>query len=78
MATENSGKFRDELVQQTKDAGQELIRRADAMISPELDLIADLSIKIDFATCPTSAPDITSEVTVGNKTLIDRKGMKPV
>lgn len=38
--------YRDTLVQQIKDAGQELINRAESMVHPETDLITDFSITI--------------------------------
>lgn len=37
--------YRNALVQQIKDAGQELINRAESMVHPENDLITDFSIK---------------------------------
>lgn len=40
--------YRDALVQQIKDAGQELINRAETMVHPENDLITDFSIVIHF------------------------------
>lgn len=36
--------YRNALVQQIKDAGQELINRAESMVHPENDLITDFSI----------------------------------
>lgn len=40
--------YRNALVQQIKDAGQELINRAESMVHPENDLITDFSIVIHF------------------------------
>lgn len=40
--------YRNTLVQQIKDAGQELINRAESMVHPENDLITDFSIVIHF------------------------------
>ena len=39
-------KYRDELVRLIKDAGQELIDRADQMVSPGVDLITSFDIRI--------------------------------
>ena len=36
--------YRNTLVQQIKDAGQELINRAESMVHPENDLITDFSM----------------------------------
>lgn len=40
--------YRNALVQQIKDAGQELINRAESMVHPENDLITVFSIVIHF------------------------------
>ena len=39
--------YRNALVHQIKDAGQELINRAESMVHPENDLITDFSINAD-------------------------------
>lgn len=39
-------KYRDELVQLIRDAGQELIDRAEQMVSPGVDLITSFDIRI--------------------------------
>lgn len=59
--------YRDELVQQIKDAGQELINRADTMVHPDLDLITNFSIIINFD--QERFPEITFSTSVVNKTL---------
>ena len=57
--------FRDELVQQIKDSGQELIDRADSLVSPDLTEITDFSIMLSFhqGECPT----VTIETEVVNR-----------
>lgn len=54
--------FRDKLVQQIKDSGQELIDRADSLVSPDLTEITDFSITINMyqEECPTIS--VTTEV----------------
>lgn len=66
-------KYRDKLVQQIKDAGQELIRRAETMVAPGEDLITGMSITIDFTQgADARAPEITYTKSVLNKTQVDR------
>ena len=72
MALKNRTNFRDKLVQQIKDAGQELINRADTMVHPDLDLITDYSINISFDLQREHCPEITFTTSVVNKTVIDR------
>lgn len=40
--------FRNELIQQIKDSGQELIDRAESLVSPDLTEITDFSITLGF------------------------------
>ena len=40
--------YREELVQEIKEAGQELIDRADEFVPKDLHLITGFSIRIDF------------------------------
>lgn len=40
--------YREELVQEIKDVGQELIDRADELVPKDLRLITGFSIRIDF------------------------------
>lgn len=72
MVLKNRTDFRDKLVQQIKDAGQELINRADTMVHPDLDLITDYSIDISFDLQHEHCPEITFTTSVVNKTFIDR------
>lgn len=44
-----SDKYRDELVEQIRLVGQELIDRAEEMVAPDMNMIADFSINIVFA-----------------------------
>ena len=62
--------YRDALVQQIKDAGQELINRAETMVHPENDLIADFSIMIRFKQDEFPIIDYTTSVV--NKVACDR------
>ena len=62
--------YRDILVQQIKDAGQELINRAEFMVHPENDLITDFSITIRFS--QADLPTIDFLTSVVNKTSYDR------
>lgn len=54
--------YRNELVQQIKDAGQELIDRAEDMVSENTDMITDFNIHISFA--QENYPLITFETEV--------------
>ena len=62
--------YRDALVQQIKDAGQELIDRAETMVHPENDLITDFSIMIRFK--QDEFPTIDYTTSVVNKVACDR------
>lgn len=63
--------YRDEMVQRIKEAGQELIDRAESMISSETDLITDFDIYINLSRCD-EVPSIQYNTTVGNKRSIKR------
>lgn len=78
MATEidNNKKYRDKLVQQIKDAGQELINRAETMIHPDLDLITDFYIALNFS--QENFPEVSFSTSVVNKTTVDRLYKKEV
>ena len=54
--------YREELVQEIKDVGQELIDRADELVPKDLHFITGFSIRIDFnqGDC-LPIPDITCE-----------------
>lgn len=62
--------YRNALVQQIKDAGQELINRAESMVHPENDLITDFSIVIHFEQHEVPTIDYTTSVV--NKVACDR------
>ena len=62
--------YRNALVQQIKDAGQELINRAESMAHPENDLITDFSIVIHFE--QNEVPTIDYTTSVVNKVACDR------
>lgn len=72
----NCKKYRDQLVQQIKDAGQELINRAETMVHPELGLITDFYITLSFS--QECYPEISFSTSVVNKTAIDRLCKKEV
>lgn len=62
--------YRDALIQQIKDSGQELINRAESMVHPENDLITDFSIVIHFEQYKVPTIDYTTSVV--NKVACDR------
>lgn len=62
--------YRNALVQQIKDAGQELINRAESMVHLENDLITDFSIVIHFKQHEVPTIDYTTSVI--NKVACDR------
>ncbi len=66
----NNKNYREQLVQQIKDAGQELINRADTMVHPDLDLITDFYITLSFS--QESFPEVSFSTSVVNKTTVDR------
>lgn len=72
----NCKKYREQLVQQIKDAGQELINRAETMIHPDLDLITDFYITLSFS--QDSFPEVSFSTSVVNKTTCDRLCKKEV
>lgn len=75
MAVEikNDKKYRDELVQQIKDVGQELIDRAESMVSKDTELISDFSINIYFPQGDAgSVPTINYTTEVVTKSTLDR------
>jgi hypothetical protein len=71
----NNKLYRDELVARIKDAGQELIDRAEQMVSENTDLISSFSIylKIDIE---NSIPSIEWSTEVINKNSYNRLFMK--
>lgn len=78
MATEiaNCRKYRDKLVQQIKDAGQELINRAETMVHPNLDLITDFYITLSFS--QDEFPEVSFSTSFVNKTNVNRLCKKEV
>lgn len=67
---EMTNSYRDALIQQIKDSGQELINRAESMVHPENDLITDFSIVIHFEQYKVPTIDYTTSVV--NKVACDR------
>lgn len=57
--------FRNELIQQITDSGQELIDRAESLVSPDLTEITDFSITLGFH--QGEYPTITTETEVVNR-----------
>lgn len=72
----NCKKYIEQLVQQIKDAGQELINRAETMVHPDLDLITDFYITLSFS--QDSFPEVSFSTSVVNKTTCDRLCKKEV
>ena len=58
METSNK-RYREKLVQQIKDAGEELIKRSDTLVHPDLELITDFDITLSFS--QDCFPEITME-----------------
>lgn len=75
METRDKG-YREKLVQQIKDAGEELVNRADTLIHPDLELITDFNITLSFS--QDCFPEITFSTSVVNKTACDRLCKKEV
>lgn len=76
MDKNNNKKYREQLIQQIKDAGQELINRAETMVHPDLDLITDFRITIDFS--QECFPKVSFSTSVVNKVIINRLCEKEV
>lgn len=74
MKKQRDDMFRDALVQRIKETGQELIDRAEDMVGPGLDAIAEFHIHVDLS--PDAdvvvAPCIMWETTVLTKRTIGR------
>ena len=64
--------YREELVQRIKDAGQELIDRADEMISEDTELIANFYININNIDKMSELPTIDWTTEVVNRNTGDR------
>lgn len=69
-------RYREKLVQQIRDAGEELVKRADTMIHPDLELITDFNITLSFS--QDCFPEINFSTSVVNKTACDRLCKKEV
>ena len=62
--------FRNELIQRIKDSGQELIDRAESLVSPDLTEITDFNITLNFH--QGEYPTITTETEVVNRRVCKR------
>jgi hypothetical protein len=71
----NNKLYRDELVARIKDAGQELIDRAEQMVSENTDLISSFSIYLRLDT-EDRIPSIEWSTEVINKNSYNRLFMK--
>ena len=65
--------YREELVKQIKDVGEELIIRAETLVPENLGLISDFYIDISFpqGDC-VPIPEITVHTAVNTKRTVDR------
>ena len=65
--------YREELIKQIKDVGEELIVRAETLVPEDLDLISDFHIDISFpqGDC-VPIPEIAVHTTVFAKRTVDR------
>lgn len=65
--------YREELIKQIKDVGEELIVRAETLVPEDLDLISDFYIDISFpqGDC-VPIPEIAVHTTVFAKRTVDR------
>lgn len=72
--------YRNKLVQQIKDSGQELIDRAEDMVGQGLDAITGFTIHIDMSpdTQDKTAPCITWETSVLNKRILERDVLEQI
>ena len=70
-------KYRDDLIKQIKDAGQELIDRAEDMVSENTDLISNFSINIYFPSgeC-VSVPELSWSTETLCKNTLKRKNFE--
>lgn len=73
MAEEsNAHVYAERLIQHIKDAGQELIDRAEEMVNKDTDMISDFNIYIRFDQEFNSIPEIEWTTNVICKNTIDR------
>lgn len=64
--------YREELIQRIKDVGQELIDRADTMISEDTELITNFYININNIDKMSELPTIDWTTEVVNRNISDR------
>lgn len=66
--------YRDEVVQQIKEAGQELIDRAESLVGQDLSKITGISIDIQLGTMRNEMeyPEITMHTSVVNRKTVER------
>ena len=67
--------YRDEIVRKIKDAGQELINKAESMIGKDLTAIETVNIYISLDTARdfgVSIPEIRYDVSMINETTLER------
>ena len=67
-----TNKYREELVLRIKEAGQELIDRAEQMISKDADAISDFSLYINLNQVDLLVPTIEWSTSVISKNTLDR------
>lgn len=65
--------YRDELVQRIKEAGQELIDRAESMVDKETDYITDFDIYINL---PPNGEHVDFPTIQWNTTVANRNTLK--
>lgn len=68
--------YREELIQRIKDVGQELIDRADEMVSENTELITNFYININNIDKPSELPTIDWTTEVVNRNTSDRLRLK--
>lgn len=71
MSVKIENKYRDELVANIRAVGQELIDRADQMVSPDLDMISDFEIHIHFDPSMHGFPTLTFQTAIAPKRVIE-------
>ena len=65
--------YRDELVQRIKEAGQELIDRAESMVDQEVNYITDFDIYINL---PPDGESVALPTIQWNTTVANRNSMR--
>lgn len=71
MSVKMEKNYRDDLVANIRAVGQELIDRADQMVSPDLDMISDFEIHIHFDPSMHGFPTLTFQTAVVPKRVIE-------